>query len=187
MGHLLALKVTPTNQDDRTQVEALSQELQAATGQSVKIAFVDQGYGGDNAAEQAEKHGINLCVVKLEEAKRGFALLPRRWVVERNFAWRHVFVVWLKATNDYPEPWLALLGFCLSHAQTMLCLHTQCITRSNKWATRYFPHIGDRHEFNGTNFSLGESAAQLATRNYLGRGRLVKATGRSKLAAWTNF
>lgn len=65
----------------------MSRELQAATGQSVKIANVDQGYTGKNAAEQASRHGIELCVVKLEEAKRGFVLLPKRWVVERSFAW----------------------------------------------------------------------------------------------------
>jgi hypothetical protein len=43
LGHLLALKVTPASLDDRTQVEALSEELQEATGQGVEIAYVDQG------------------------------------------------------------------------------------------------------------------------------------------------
>jgi len=48
---------------------------------------VDQGYTGDRAAEAAQKHGIELEVVKLPEPKKGFVLLPRRWVVERSFAW----------------------------------------------------------------------------------------------------
>jgi transposase len=87
LGHLLALKVTPAKEDDRTQVKALNEELQEATGQNVEVAFVDQGSSGDNAAEQAQRQGIELCVVKLEEAKRGFVLLPKRWVVERSFAW----------------------------------------------------------------------------------------------------
>ncbi len=103
VGHLLALKVTPANVDDRTQVEALSQELQEATGQSVEIAFVDQGYTGDNAAQQAEKHGIKLCVVKLVEARRGFVLLPRRWVVERSFAWATRFRRLAKDYERLPE------------------------------------------------------------------------------------
>lgn len=106
LGHLLALKVTAANQDDRTQVEALSQELQElqeATGQSVEIAFVDQGYTGENAAQQAEKHGIELCVVKLEEARRGFVLLPRRWVVERSFAWATRFRRLAKDYERLPE------------------------------------------------------------------------------------
>ena len=50
-------------------------------------AFVDQGYTGERPAEAAREHGIRLEVVKLPEAKRGFVLLPRRWVAERTFAW----------------------------------------------------------------------------------------------------
>ena len=103
LGHLLALKVTPANEDDRTQVEALSQELQEATGQSIEIAYVDQGYTGENAAEQAQKHGIELVVVKLEEAKRGFVLLPKRWVVERSFAWATRFRRLAKDYERLPE------------------------------------------------------------------------------------
>ncbi|MCJ8355507.1 transposase, partial [Novacetimonas hansenii] len=45
------------------------------------------GYPGEKPAEAARAHGIALKVVKLPEAKRGFVLLPRRWVVERSFAW----------------------------------------------------------------------------------------------------
>jgi transposase len=48
---------------------------------------VDQGYTGEAPATAAADHGIQLAVVKLPEAKRGFVLLPRRWVVERDFAW----------------------------------------------------------------------------------------------------
>ena len=54
---------------------------------SVKLAYVDQGYAGEKLAAQAEAHGIGLEAVKLAEAKRGFVLLLRRWVVERSCAW----------------------------------------------------------------------------------------------------
>jgi transposase len=87
LGHLLALVVTPANEQDRAQVEALAGQVQAATGEAVEVAFVDQGYTGEQAAADAAAHGIRLEVVKLPEAKRGFVLLPRRWVVERSFAW----------------------------------------------------------------------------------------------------
>ena len=59
----------------------------AVTGESVTLAYVDQGYTGPATAEAAAAHGIRLEVVKLPEARRGFVLLPRRWVVERSFAW----------------------------------------------------------------------------------------------------
>lgn len=87
LGHLLALRVTPANADDRAAVAALAEAVQEATGENVDLAYVDQGYTGERAAEAAEAHGIRLEVVKLPEAKRGFVLLPRRWVVERSFAW----------------------------------------------------------------------------------------------------
>jgi transposase len=61
--------------------------VQASTGESVDLAYVDQGFTGARAAAAAKAHGIELEVVKLPEAKRGFVLLPRRWVVERSFAW----------------------------------------------------------------------------------------------------
>ena len=66
---------------------ALAKAVQDATGESVELAFVDQGHTGKRAAEAAQAHGIALEVVSLPEAKRGFVLLPRRWVVERSFAW----------------------------------------------------------------------------------------------------
>lgn len=61
--------------------------LAAIGRQSVDLAYVDQGYRGEETAETAAEHGIRLEVVKHAEAKRGFVLLPRRWVVERSFAW----------------------------------------------------------------------------------------------------
>ena len=87
LGHLLALVTTPANEQERTQVAALANEVQTTCGRSVQVAFVDQGYTGDNAAREAKEHGIQLEVVKHTEAKRGFVLLPRRWVVERTFGW----------------------------------------------------------------------------------------------------
>ncbi len=87
LGDLLALLVTPANAQDRAQVAALAAAVQEVTGQTVEVAFVDQGYTGEQPAADAAAHGIRLEVVKLEEAKRGFVLLPRRWVVERSFAW----------------------------------------------------------------------------------------------------
>lgn len=86
LGHLLALHVTPANAEDRGEVERLAKAVQASTGQSVDLAYVDQGYSGARAASAAKAQGIELEVVKLPEAKRGFVLLPGRWVVERSFA-----------------------------------------------------------------------------------------------------
>ena len=82
LGHLLAAHVTPATEQDRAQVGELAAAVQQATGETVELAYVDQGYTGDEPAEAAA-HGIQLHVVKAPEAKRGFVLLPRRWVIAR--------------------------------------------------------------------------------------------------------
>ena len=88
LGHLVALTVTPADQGDREQVAALAEQVQQVTGGTVELAYADQGYTGPNAAaDAAQQYGLRLEVVKHPMAKRGFVLLPRRWVVERSFAW----------------------------------------------------------------------------------------------------
>lgn len=121
LGHLLALRVTPANEQDRAQVASLAQATQEATDQSVEIAYVDQGYTGEAAADAAQQHGMQLHVVKLPQAKRGFVLLPRRWVVERSFGW---FSRFRRLARDYERlsrtlegmHWLAFLGLLLGAA-----------------------------------------------------------------------
>jgi transposase len=108
LGHLLALHVTAADEQDRAQVERLAEEVQRITEESVELAYVDQGYTGESAAQGAEKHGIRLEVVKHTEAKRGFVLLPRRWVVERSFAWAARF---RRLARDYERLSASLAGY----------------------------------------------------------------------------
>src|SRR5215204_3495957 len=116
LGHLLAARVTPANAQERAQVEALTEDVQAVTGNTVEVAFVDQGYTGDDPAEAAAEHGIELVVVSLPEAKRGFVLLPRRWVVERSFAWTTRFRRLAKDYERLPETVIGL------HFVAFVCL-----------------------------------------------------------------
>jgi transposase len=122
LGHLLALRVSPANEDDRKHVEKLCEKIQEATGENVELAYVDQGYTGERAAEAAQSHGIRLEVVKHEEAKRGFVLLPRRWVVERDFAWTSRFRRLVKDYERLPE---TLAGL---HFVAFACLFLQQAT-----------------------------------------------------------
>ena len=103
LGELLTLLVTPADAQDREQVERLAAGVQEATGQTVELAYVDQGYTGEEPAAAAAAHGIRLEVVKLPEAKQGFVLLPRRWVVERSVAWAARFRRLAKDYERLPE------------------------------------------------------------------------------------
>lgn len=125
LGHLLAVAITPANEQERTQVGQLCQQVQEATEQKVKVAFVDQGYTGEDAAQQAQAHDIGLIVVQLAEAKKGFVLLPRRWVVERTFAWLGRF---RRLARDYERAsknlaayhWLAAISLMLGSLFSLL-------------------------------------------------------------------
>jgi transposase len=116
LGHLLALVATPADAQDRAQVAELSRKVQAVTDASVEVAFVDQGYTGPAPEADAAAHGIRLDVVKLPEAKRGFVLLPRRWVVERSFAWKTRF---RRLVRDYERRLSVLAGL---HLVAFACL-----------------------------------------------------------------
>lgn len=70
---------------------------------NVRKVWADNGYAGEDLKEIAKRHGKDLEIVKRpagrirvynEEMRaewipveRGFTVLPRRWVVERTFAW----------------------------------------------------------------------------------------------------
>jgi len=107
-GHLLALKVTPANESERDPVGTLAREVQQATGDHVEIFYADQGYTGDGPKAEAADRGIELVVVKLAEAKRGFVLLPKRWVVERSFAWAARFRRLARDYERLPQSFAAL-------------------------------------------------------------------------------
>ena len=116
LGHLLALHVSPADEQDRDHVAALAHAIQEVTGATVEVAFVDQGYTGEAAAQAAEEHGIRLEVVKRPEASQGFVLLPRRWVVERSFGWAARF---RRLARDYERLPETLAGL---HFVAFVCL-----------------------------------------------------------------
>ena len=116
LGHLLALTVTPANEQDRAQVAELVAKVQQVTGDSVEIAYADQGYTGEGPRQAAAEHGVTWVVVKHTQAKRGFVLLPRRWVVERSFAWAARF---RRLARDYERLAQSLAGF---HFLAFACL-----------------------------------------------------------------
>lgn len=119
LGHLLVAQVTAATEQDRAQVGRLAEAVQQVTGKQVELAFVDQGYTGESAALAAEGQGLRLEVVKHPEAKRGFVLLPRRWVVERSFAWAARF---RRLARDYERLEQTLAGL---HFVAFACLLLQ--------------------------------------------------------------
>jgi transposase len=98
----------------------------------VEVAFVDQGYTGDEPLEAATGQGIRLEVVRLSKAKKGFVLLPRRWVVERSFAWTARFRPLAQDYERLPQTLAALhfLAFAILMLHRFVHLLAHCLRRA---------------------------------------------------------
>jgi len=127
LGNLLAVHITPANEQERAQVAELAHQVQQVTGRTVKVAFADQGYTGEDAAQAARDEGIELQVIKLPEAKKGFVLLPRRWVVERSFGWLNRF---RRLARDYERLPQTLAGLHFVVFAMLMLVHAAPIIQS---------------------------------------------------------
>ena len=93
IGLLLAVKVVAANTAEKTGAQALLNKIWAtawlkALCRRIELVWVDAGYQGDDLYDWvAHLTGWLWQVVKRSDDKKGFVLLPRRWVVERSFAW----------------------------------------------------------------------------------------------------
>ncbi|WP_435271471.1 IS5 family transposase [Streptomyces sp. 1222.5] len=86
LGLLLDVLVTPASTTDRDAARTL---LPAAKKDFRHLARVwaDGGYTGHLTDWSSQHLGLVLDIVRRSEDVRGFQILPRRWVVERSFAW----------------------------------------------------------------------------------------------------
>ena len=121
MGTLLALAVTPATEAERQQIGALAQQVQAVTGETVEViyadaAYADAAYSGEETTAAAPEHGMRVVVVQRPEGSHGFVLLPKRWVVERSFAWVSRF---RRLARDYARLPATLAGL---HFAAFICL-----------------------------------------------------------------
>jgi len=86
IGLLLVVMVSAASIQDRDGGRALLKALHGALA-SVRHIFADGGYRGQLVAVAKSAWGIVVEVVRKPPDQRGFAVLPRRWVVERTFSW----------------------------------------------------------------------------------------------------
>lgn len=86
LGLLLAVSVTAANAGDRDAAVPLLQHLRSLH-REITLVWADGGYTGGLVPWCRQKLGLVLQVVKRTDTMEGFVVLPRRWVVERTFAW----------------------------------------------------------------------------------------------------
>jgi hypothetical protein len=109
LGHLLAVKVTPANEQDRAQVKELAQAVQAATGQNVELAYVDQGCTGATggqrrpAGNEIGSHQTSRGQKRIRAAASKMGGGTILWL-------GRAFADWRVTTNDWPPPWSVTIG-----------------------------------------------------------------------------
>jgi len=86
IGLLLVVMVSAAAVQDRDGGRGILKALHGALG-SVRHVFADGGYRGQLVAVAKSAWGIVVEVVRKPPDQIGFAVLPRRWVVERTFSW----------------------------------------------------------------------------------------------------
>jgi transposase len=86
LGLPLRIVVHPANVQDRDGLALLLRRVHRRFPW-LSLLFADGGYQGEVAAGNARSQRLNLTVVKRSDDANGFVVLPRRWVVERTFAW----------------------------------------------------------------------------------------------------
>jgi putative transposase len=111
LGLLLGVAVTPANCPEREGGKAVLEKLAGWLGRLRKI-WVDGGYSGESFDQWVRQFHpkAEVEVVNRSEAK-GFKLLPKRWVVERTFAWlmrQRRLVRDYERTESSAEAWIHL-------------------------------------------------------------------------------
>ena len=109
---MLGVVVTPADCPER---DGAQQVLQRVGGwfKRLRKLWVDGGYTGEAFAQWVRSHwpALQVEVVKRSDAIPGFAVLPRRWIVERTFGWlmRHRRLVRdYERTEASAEAWIHL-------------------------------------------------------------------------------
>ncbi len=119
---MLGCWVTPADVQDRAGAKEL---LRRIWHQHPRLSCVwaDGNYDGPFVTWVKSCWGLTLQIVAKPAGQKGFSVLPRRWVVERTFAW---LGQWRRLAKDYEQsPWsemafihIAMTGLMLNRLAT---------------------------------------------------------------------
>ena len=98
-GRLLMVNLTSADIADSTGALAVLEAVKKRWP-GVKHLFADGAYDRTALMDRAATLDFVVEVVRRHEQQTGFAVLPRRWVVERTFGW---MVRWRRLVRDYEQ------------------------------------------------------------------------------------
>jgi putative transposase len=118
LGNLLDVIVSAANLNDREGAKGLLSKVERQIALRLLKIWADKGYQGDLETWLHEQWGIALEIVSAEPDQVGFAVQPRRWVVERTFAWLGKY---RRLSKDYERDTLSSEGLIyLASIRTLL-------------------------------------------------------------------
>lgn len=118
LGNLLAIVVTAANLNDREGAKLLLSKVERRIALRLLRIWAGQGYRGDLSLWFAQHWNIVLEIVVPDKEQTGFVVQPRRWVIERTFAW---FGNYRRLSKDYERDVLSSEGFIyLASIRTLL-------------------------------------------------------------------
>ena len=114
MGLLLTVVVHAANIQDRDGAKLVFKRTPAWV-KRLKTIWADGGYAGKLIDAAKELHGWTLTIIKRSDGVQGFKVLPKRWLVERTFAW---FDNYRRPSKDYeyhPETSETMIYIAMIH------------------------------------------------------------------------
>jgi transposase len=130
VGHLVAARVHAADVQDRDGAPSLLASIRYLFPW-LRHVFADGGYAGDKLTKALARHGKwQIEIVKRSDQAIGFHVLPRRWVVERTFAWlnrNRRLAKDFEATIGSSQAWIYLASIQLLARR--LARHTTYSTR----------------------------------------------------------
>jgi putative transposase len=100
-GLLIAVKVVAASVQEREGAKQIFAQMKKPSAQYPRLIriFVDGGFSGEGLMRFVmDTFGLILDTVLRSDKAKGFAVLPKRWVVERTFGW---FNYWRRLSKDY--------------------------------------------------------------------------------------
>ena len=125
LGLIITIVVTTASVQDRDAARPLLWNLHRA-GQRIRLVWADGGYAGKLVAWANAALKLTLEIVRRPDDLHTFQVLPRRWVVERTFAWISKFRRTVRDYERLPEHHEAMIQWAMIAIMTRrLARHTQ--------------------------------------------------------------
>jgi len=122
---MLRAVVHPASIQDRDGIALVLDRRTRRRFPFIEVVFADQGYQGPKAAAAVAKAGSWILeIVRRAEGQKGFAVLPKRWIVERTLSWIRRNRRLARDVEHLARTAEALISLASSERQVALCMRS---------------------------------------------------------------